>query len=214
MDAFLPLVMTASTPKATNIVWHEASVDRAARADKRGHRSAILWFTGLSGSGKSTLANAVNAALFERGIATYVLDGDNVRHGLCKDLGFSDADREENIRRIGEVAKLFLDAGVIVLTAFVSPFQADRDKARDLVEEGDFFEIFCAADLDVCESRDPKGLYAKARSGAIKEFTGISSPYEAPDTPELKIDTGAQELVESVEVVIKALQDKGVIPAA
>ena len=206
--------MTASTPKATNIVWHEASVDRAARADKRGHRSAILWFTGLSGSGKSTLANAVNAALFERGLTTYVLDGDNVRHGLCKDLGFSDADREENIRRIGEVAKLFLDAGVIVLTAFVSPFRADRDKARDLVEEGDFFEIFCAADLDVCESRDPKGLYAKARSGVIKEFTGISSPYEAPDAPELKIDTGAQELAESVEVVIKALQDKGVIPTA
>ena len=214
MTAFLPFVMTASTPKATNIVWHEASVDRAARADKRGHRSAILWFTGLSGSGKSTLANAVNAALFERGLATYVLDGDNVRHGLCKDLGFSDADRQENIRRIGEVAKLFLDAGVIVLTAFVSPFRADRDKARDLVEAGDFFEIFCAADLDVCESRDPKGLYAKARSGAIKEFTGISSPYEAPDTPELKIDTGAQELAQSVEVVIKALQDKGVIPAA
>ena len=214
MAASLPFVMTASTPKATNIVWHEASVDRAARADKRGHRSAILWFTGLSGSGKSTLANAVNAALFERGLATYVLDGDNVRHGLCKDLGFSDADREENIRRIGEVAKLFLDAGVIVLTAFVSPFRADRDKARDLVEAGDFFEIFCAADLDVCESRDPKGLYAKARSGAIKEFTGISSPYEAPDTPELKIDTGAQELAQSVEVVIKALQDKGVIPAA
>jgi adenylylsulfate kinase len=214
MDAFLPLVMSASTPKATNIVWHEASVDRAARADKRGHRSAILWFTGLSGSGKSTLANAVNAALFERGLGTYVLDGDNVRHGLCKDLGFSDADREENIRRIGEVAKLFLDAGVIVLTAFVSPFRADRDKARDLVEVGDFFEIFCAADLDVCESRDPKGLYAKARSGAIKEFTGISSPYEAPNTPELKIDTGAQDLAESVNVVIKALQDKGVIPAA
>ena len=214
MNAFLPLVMTASTPKATNIVWHEASVDRAARADKRGHRSAILWFTGLSGSGKSTLANAVNAALFERGLGTYVLDGDNVRYGLCKDLGFSDADREENIRRIGEVAKLFLDAGVIVLTAFVSPFRADRDKARDLVEAGDFFEIFCAADLDVCESRDPKGLYAKARSGAIKEFTGISSPYEAPNTPELKIDTGAQDLAESVNVVIKALQDKGVIPAA
>jgi len=206
--------MTASTPKATNIVWHEASVDRAARADKRGHRSAILWFTGLSGSGKSTLANAVNAALFERGLGTYVLDGDNVRHGLCKDLGFSDADREENIRRIGEVAKLFLDAGVIVLTAFVSPFRADRDKARDLVEAGEFFEIFCAADLDVCESRDPKGLYAKARSGAIKEFTGISSPYEAPDTPELKIDTGAQDLAESVNLVIKALQNKGVIPAA
>ena len=214
MVALLALVMTASTPKATNIVWHEASVDRADRADKRGHCSAILLFTGLSGSGKSTLANAVNAALFERGLSTYVLDGDNVRHGLCKDLGFSDADREENIRRIGEVAKLFLDAGVIVLTAFVSPFRADRDKARDLVEAGDFFEIFCAADLDVCESRDPKGLYAKARSGAIKEFTGISSPYEAPNTPELKIDTGAQDLAESVNVVIKALQDKEVIPAA
>ena len=204
--------MTAATPKATNIVWHEASVDRAARAEKRGHRSAILWFTGLSGSGKSTLANAVNAALFERGLATYVLDGDNVRHGLCKDLGFSDADREENIRRIGEVAKLFLDAGVIVLTAFVSPFRADRDKARELVEQGDFLEIFCAADLDVCESRDPKGLYAKARSGAIKEFTGISSPYEAPESPELKIDTGSQELTESVQVVLKALEAQGVIP--
>ena len=209
-----PVVMTAATPKATNIVWHEASVDRAARAEKRGHRSAILWFTGLSGSGNSTLANAVNAALFERGLATYVLDGDNVRHGLCKDLGFSDADREENIRRIGEVAKLFLDAGVIVLTAFVSPFRADRDKARELVETGDFLEIFCAADLDVCESRDPKGLYAKARSGAIKEFTGISSPYEAPESPELKIDTGSQELSESVQVVLKALEEQGVIPTA
>ena len=150
---------------STNIAWHEASVDRAERARARGHRSAILWFTGLSGSGKSTLANAVNAALFKRGLATYVLDGDNIRHGLCKDLGFSDADREENIRRIGEVAKLFLDSGVIVLTAFVSPFRTDRDKARALVEDGDFLEIHCDAALDVCESRDPKGLYAKARAG-------------------------------------------------
>ena len=199
---------------STNIAWHQASVDRAARAEQRGHRSAILWFTGLSGSGKSTLANAVNAALFQRGLATYVLDGDNVRHGLCKDLGFSDADREENIRRIGEVAKLFLDSGVIVLTAFVSPFRADRDKARALVDEGDFIEIHCAADLEVCESRDPKGLYAKARAGQIKEFTGISSPYEAPEAAELKIDTGSQELAESVELVIKALQERGVIPAA
>ena len=202
---------------STNIAWHQASVDRTARAEQRGHRgrrSAILWFTGLSGSGKSTLANAVNAALFTRGLATYVLDGDNVRHGLCKDLGFSDADREENIRRIGEVAKLFLDSGVIVLTAFVSPFRADRDKARELVEDGDFLEIHCAADLDVCESRDPKGLYAKARAGQIKEFTGISSPYEAPEAPELKIDTGSQELAESVEVVLKALEQRGVIPSA
>ncbi|MFS6819650.1 adenylyl-sulfate kinase [Synechococcus lacustris Tous-12m] len=194
---------------ATNIVWHEASVDRSARAQQRGHRSAILWFTGLSGSGKSSLANAVNAVLFERGLATYVLDGDNVRHGLCNDLGFSDADREENIRRIGEVAKLFLDAGVITLTAFVSPFQADRDRARALVAEGDFIEIYCAAELEVCEGRDPKGLYAKARAGVIKDFTGISSPYEQPEAPELTIDTGRQSLQESVSQVIEYLVDKG-----
>ena len=205
--------MTAATPKASNIDWHEASVDRSARAEQRGHRSAILWFTGLSGSGKSTLANAVNAALFEQGLATYVLDGDNVRHGLCKDLGFSDADREENIRRIGEVAKLFLDAGVIVLTAFVSPFRADRDKARALVENGDFIEIFCSADLSVCEQRDTKGLYAKARAGEIKEFTGISSPYEAPERPELSVDTGASDLEACVNQVVRALIDQGIIPS-
>lgn len=198
---------------STNIAWHHASVDRAARADQRGHRSAILWFTGLSGAGKSTLANAVNQALFERGLATYVLDGDNVRHGLCKDLGFSDADREENIRRIGEVAKLFLDSGVIVLTAFVSPFRADRDKARALVDDGDFIEVFCSADLGVCEERDTKGLYAKARAGEIKEFTGISSPYEAPESPELSVDTGAAALEACVEQVVNALIERGVIPA-
>jgi len=198
---------------STNIAWHHASVDRDARAEQRGHRSAILWFTGLSGAGKSTLANAVNQALFERGLATYVLDGDNVRHGLCKDLGFSDADREENIRRIGEVAKLFLDSGVIVLTAFVSPFRADRDKARALVEDGDFLEIFCSADLSVCEERDTKGLYAKARAGEIKEFTGISSPYEAPENPELSVDTGAGDLESCVNQVVDALVSRGLIPA-
>ncbi|MDA0965263.1 MAG: adenylyl-sulfate kinase [Cyanobacteria bacterium] len=197
---------------STNIAWHHASVDRAARAEQRGHRSAILWFTGLSGSGKSTLANAVNQALFERGLACYVLDGDNIRHGLCKDLGFSDADREENIRRIGEVSKLFLDAGVVVLTAFVSPFKADRDRARSLVENGDFVEIHCAADLSVCEERDTKGLYAKARAGEIKEFTGISSPYEAPEKPELRVDTGSQSLEACVELVINHLREAGVIP--
>ena len=197
---------------STNIAWHHASVDRAARAEQRGHRSAILWFTGLSGSGKSTLANAVNQALFERGLASYVLDGDNIRHGLCKDLGFSDADREENIRRIGEVSKLFLDAGVVVLTAFVSPFKADRDRARSLVENGDFVEIHCAADLSVCEERDTKGLYAKARAGEIKEFTGISSPYEAPEKPELRVDTGSQSLEACVELVINHLREAGVIP--
>jgi|TARA_B100002051_G_scaffold241981_1_gene246867 adenylylsulfate kinase len=199
---------------ATNIVWHEASVDREARSRQRGHRSVILWFTGLSGSGKSTLANAVNAVLFERGLATYVLDGDNIRHGLCNDLGFSDADREENIRRIGEVAKLFVDAGVITLTAFVSPFRADRDKARDLVAHGDFIEVYCAADLAVCEDRDPKGLYAKARAGVIKEFTGISSPYEAPEAPELQVDTGSQSIEESVASVLSLLEEKGVLKAA
>ena len=205
--------MSSASPKATNIVWHQASVDRDARAEQRGHRSAILWFTGLSGAGKSTLANAVNQALFERGLATYVLDGDNVRHGLCRDLGFSDADREENIRRIGEVAKLFLDSGVIVLTAFVSPFRADRDKARALVGEGDFLEIFCSADLSVCEERDTKGLYAKARAGDIKEFTGISSPYEAPEHPELSVDTGSGELETCVNEVVSALESRGIIPA-
>ena len=199
---------------ATNIVWHHSSITRVDRAQQRGHRSAILWFTGLSGAGKSTLANAVNAALFERGLACYVLDGDNVRHGLCKDLGFSDADREENIRRIGEVAKLFLDAGVVVLTAFVSPFKADRQRARDLVEAGDFIEIHCAADLAVCEERDTKGLYAKARAGEIKEFTGISSPYEAPEAPELRVDTGSQSLEQSVEQVLSHLATQGVIPPA
>ncbi|MEC9453017.1 MAG: adenylyl-sulfate kinase [Cyanobacteriota bacterium] len=202
-----------TNPKGTNIVWHEASVDRQSRAQQRGHRSAILWFTGLSGSGKSTLANAVNAALFEQGLATYVLDGDNIRHSLCKDLGFSDSDREENIRRIGEVAKLFLDAGVIVLTAFVSPFRADRDKARKLVDVDDFIEIHCAADLSICEERDTKGLYAKARAGEIKDFTGISSPYEDPASPELNINTGEQNLETCVEIVLKTLLDRKVIPA-
>jgi len=204
----------ASTPAATNIVWHHSTVTRAARAHQRGHRSAIRWFTGLSGAGKSTLANAVNSALFEQGLACYVLDGDNIRHGLCTDLGFSDADREENIRRIGEVAKLFLDAGVVVLTAFVSPFRADRDKARALVEAGDFVEIHCAADLGVCEERDTKGLYAKARAGTIKDFTGISSPYEAPEQPELRVDTGSQSLDDCVAQVVAYLIQETIIPEA
>ena len=182
---------------STNIAWHHTTVDRAARAEQQGHRSAILWFTGLSGSGKSTLANAVNSALFER--------------GLCKDLGFSYAAREENIRRIGEVSKLFLDAGVVVLTAFVSPFKADRDKARALVDAGDFIEIHCAADLGTCEQRDTKGLYAKARAGEIKEFTGISSPYEAPENPELQVHTGSQNLEESVATVVAYLEAQGII---
>ena len=205
----------AAPPASANIVWHQATVSRADRAQQRGHRSAILWFTGLSGAGKSTLANAVNAALFEKGLNCYVLDGDNIRHGLCKDLGFSDAAREENIRRIGEVSKLFLDAGVVVLTAFVSPFKADRERARALVDAGDFIEIHCAANLEVCEQRDTKGLYAKARAGEIQEFTGISSPYEAPEAPELRLDTGSQSLGDSVAQVIGYLEAQGLIsPAA
>ena len=199
------------SPKAQNIVWHESSVDREARSKQRGHHSAILWFTGLSGSGKSTLANAVNVALFKNGYSTYVLDGDNIRHGLCKDLGFSDNDREENIRRIGEVSKLFLDAGIIVLTAFVSPFRIDRENARSLVKDQDFIEIYCAADLTICEKRDTKGLYKKARKGDIKDFTGISSPYEKPQSPELQIDTGVMDIDKCVNVVINFLIDKNII---
>ncbi|MCU0529048.1 MAG: adenylyl-sulfate kinase [Cyanobium sp. Prado107] len=203
-----------SQGNSTNIVWHHSTVTREARAHQHGHRSAILWFTGLSGAGKSTLANAVNSALFEQGMACYVLDGDNIRHGLCNDLGFSDADREENIRRIGEVAKLFVDAGVVVLTAFVSPFRSDRDKVRALVPAGDFIEIFCDAGLEVCEQRDTKGLYARARAGEIKEFTGISSPYEAPVTPELRVETGTRSLENCVSEVLGLLETKGIIPQA
>ncbi len=202
-----------SSPKASNIVWHEASVNRENRAKRRGHRSAVLWFTGLSGSGKSTLANAVNSALFQQGVETYVLDGDNIRHGLCKDLGFSAQDRQENIRRIGEVSKLFLDAGIVVLTAFVSPFREDRNTARELVNERDFLEIFCAANLDICEKRDTKGLYAKARSGQIKDFTGISSPYEEPLNPDLKIETGNTDINKCVEIILSKLIELDIIPS-
>ncbi len=198
--------------KDKNLTWHQASINREDITRQRGHKSAILWFTGLSGSGKSTLANAVNSKLFKNGISSYVLDGDNIRHGLCKDLGFSDEDRAENIRRIGEVAKLFLDSGVIILTAFVSPFRSDRDRARKLVKTEDFIEIHCAADLQQCEARDPKGLYAKARAGEIKEFTGISSPYEEPISPEIKVETGIQKLDDCVEGVIQKLIELHVIP--
>lgn len=197
--------------KATNIHWHAASIHREQREALNGHKSAILWFTGLSGAGKSTLAHAVEAKLHDLKCATYVLDGDNIRHGLCKDLGFSDADRQENIRRIGEVAKLFVDGGVVALTAFISPFRSDRDSVRALVDEGDFIEIYCYAPLDVCEERDPKGLYKKARAGEIPEFTGISSPYEEPLSPEIKVDTASQSLDESVEQVIRVLRERNII---
>ncbi|MES9888016.1 MAG: adenylyl-sulfate kinase [Candidatus Sedimenticola sp. 20ELBAFRAG] len=198
---------------AENVVWHEPTVTRTRRAEKNGHKSVILWFTGLSGAGKSTIAHAVEESLYQLGCDTYVLDGDNVRHGLCGDLGFSDQDRNENIRRIGEMAKLFLDAGVITLSAFISPFSADRQRARDLVESGDFLEIYCYCPLEVCETRDPKGLYKKARAGLIKGYTGISSPYEEPGSPELKVDTSTMTIDECVSAVIGMLMERGVISA-
>jgi len=196
---------------ATNIHWHAGQVNRDSRRKLNGHKSAILWFTGLSGAGKSTLANAVEERLFQMDCRTYVLDGDNVRHGLCKDLGFSDEDRTENIRRIGEVSKLFVDAGLLALTAFISPFRADRDIVRGLVDEGDFVEVYVKCDLAVCEERDVKGLYKKARAGEIPAFTGISSPYEEPLNAEIVVDTGAQSLEKCVEQVVAALQERGII---
>lgn len=189
-----------------NTVWHEHTVTKAEREVLNNHKGAIIWFTGLSGSGKSTLANALEDRLNKMGKRTYVLDGDNVRNGLNKDLGFSDEDRVENIRRIGEVSKLMLDAGIIVMTAFISPFKDDRNIVRNLVDAGDFFEIFCDAELDICEERDPKGLYKKARAGEIPEFTGISSPYEAPDNPELVINTGTTEIPACVDSLVAMLE--------
>jgi len=197
--------------KATNITWHDADVQQEDRERLNGHKAVTLWFTGLSGSGKSTLAHAVENALFDRQCRTYVLDGDNVRHGLNKDLGFSPEDREENIRRIGEVAKLFTQAGVINLTAFISPYRADREQARNIAEEGTFFEIYVKCALDVCEERDPKGLYKKARAGDIPEFTGISAPYEEPVNPEIVVDTGEQSVEECTAEILNALADGGVI---
>lgn len=201
------------TPRSSNTVWHHATVTRLRREHKNGHKSVILWFTGLSGAGKSTLAHAVEERLHQMGCSTFVLDGDNVRHGLCGDLGFSDQDRQENIRRVGEVAKLMLEAGTITLTAFISPFRAERALARKLVPHGDFLEIFCSCELDVCERRDVKGLYQKARQGQISHFTGISSPYEVPDNPELRIDTGKLTLAESVDQVLALLVGRNIIPA-
>jgi adenylylsulfate kinase len=199
---------------SSNVVWHEASVHRAERERLNGHRSTILWFTGLSGAGKSTLAHAVEERLHQARARTYVLDGDNVRHGLCGDLGFSAADRSENIRRIGEMAKLFVDAGIIVLTAFISPFRSDRDRVRALVPPGDFLEIHCRCSVDVCESRDVKGLYQKARAGIVKDFTGISSPYEEPLAAELVVDTAALDLEQCVELVLNLLRERGILAIA
>ena len=197
--------------KSTNVVWHEQSLTKKNRREQNGHNSFVVWFTGLSGSGKSTLANAVAARLFNDKVRNYVLDGDNIRHGLNKDLGFSEEDRTENIRRIGEVAKLFVDSGQVVLTAFNSPFQADRKIVRDLLEEKEFIEVYVKCPIDTCEQRDPKGLYVKARQGLIKDFTGINSPYEEPVNPELVIDTHSFSIEENVEQVIQYLKQIEVI---
>lgn len=203
----------ADTQKATNIVWHQGSVTREDLAKQQNHQSCLLWFTGLSGSGKSTVANAVAGALYERGCHPYVLDGDNVRHGLNKDLTFTEEDRVENIRRIGEVARLFVDAGVITLAAFISPFREDRARVREITGDA-FIEVYVQCDLDVCESRDPKGLYQKARAGEIPHFTGISSPYEEPENPEITVSTSSETLEVSAARVIAYLEEKGLIPTA
>lgn len=198
-----------------NIVWHAPEVTRDMRSELNGHRGATLWFTGLSGAGKSTVANAVAAALHARGVRTYVLDGDNVRHGLNRGLSFSAEDRTENIRRIAEVARLFTDAGIVNLTAFISPYREDRARARAVQPAaGDFLEVYIQADLAVCEARDPKGLYRKARAGEIKGFTGIDDPYEAPESPEITVNTGTQSIEECTEHVLAELERRGIIPAA
>jgi adenylylsulfate kinase len=194
------------TTNSTNVVWHHATVTRERREAQNGHKSCVLWFTGLSGAGKSTLAHAVEEQLHQLGCRTFVLDGDNVRHGLSSNLGFSQDDRRENIRRIGEAAKLMMEAGVIAMTAFISPFRADREAVRNLMPHGDFFEVYCKAALETCEARDVKGLYKKARAGEIKNYTGIDSPYEIPERPDLVVDTEALSIEDSVEAVLGLLK--------
>lgn len=202
--------LNAAALPSANVVWHNATVTRQRRENHNAHRGAVLWFTGLSASGKSTLAHAVEEVLHTSGCQTFVLDGDNVRHGLCRDLGFSLDDRAENLRRIGEVAMLFLEAGTIVLAAFISPLRTEREKVRKLIPHGDFLEIYCHAPLDICEQRDPKGMYVRARKGEIKEFTGISSPYEVPLNPDLTVNTGDIPLDECVSRVLALLRERNI----
>ncbi|MCT8345168.1 MULTISPECIES: adenylyl-sulfate kinase [Photorhabdus] len=193
-----------------NVVWHPHQLTRVQREIENGHPALVIWFTGLSGSGKSTVAGALEQALFQRGIKTYLLDGDNLRHGLCSDLGFSEQDRQENIRRVGEVASLMVDAGLVVLTAFISPHKAERKKVRELLEPGQFIEVFVDTPLEICESRDPKGLYKKARAGEIRHFTGIDSVYEVPDNPEIYLP-GQQSVEISVAQLLVELEKSGII---
>ncbi|MFS0647222.1 adenylyl-sulfate kinase [Siminovitchia sp. 179-K 8D1 HS] len=198
-----------STP--ANLVWHESLVSKKERQQRNNHQSAVLWFTGLSGSGKSSLSALLEKELFRLGVHTYRLDGDNIRHGLNSNLGFSPGDRTENIRRIGEVAKLMVDAGLITMTAFISPYRQDRDQVRSILEENEFIEIYVKCSLEECEKRDPKGLYKKARAGKIKGFTGIDAPYEEPVAPEITINTEMLSLEEAVQLIIKYLKDKNYI---
>jgi adenylylsulfate kinase len=200
-------------PKADNLTWHIGEVDKDARSAAHGHRGAVLWFTGLSGSGKSTIGHRVERMLIDRGAFAYVLDGDNVRHGLNSDLGFAPEDRVENIRRIGEVSKLFADAGALVVSAFISPYRKDRDRIRSLVPEGEFVEVFVDTPLEICEARDPKGLYKKARAGEIKNFTGLDAPYEAPENPEVHLETADLSVDEAAAQVIRYLEDKKILGA-
>lgn len=196
---------------SNNITWHQMTVTKKNRHDLNGHKSCVLWFTGLSGSGKSTLANAVDYALFQQNCRTYVLDGDNIRHGLNRDLSFEEKDRKENIRRIGEVAKLFVDSGIIVSSAFISPFRDDRQLVRNMFDTNEFIEVFVDCPIQICENRDPKGLYKKARSGMIPGFTGIDSPYEKPDRPEILIDTNQMTTEQSVQKIMDYLNEKQIL---
>ncbi|AEH32221.1 adenylyl-sulfate kinase [Vibrio anguillarum] len=197
--------------KDENVVWHQHTVDKSFRANLKQQQPAVLWFTGLSGAGKSTIAGALEQRLAQLGYHTYLLDGDNVRHGLCSDLGFSEQDRRENIRRIGELAKLMADAGLIVLSAFISPHRAERQLVRDMLPQGEFIEVFVNTKLDVCEQRDPKGLYKKARAGEISNFTGIDSEYESPQSPEIDLAAGEKSIDELVEICLTALQVRAII---
>ncbi len=203
-----PLNMSQASP---NVIWHHATVTRERREKLHEHRGVVLWFTGLPSSGKSTIAHATEERLHQMRCRTFVLDGDNVRHGLCGDLGFSESDRAENIRRVGELTKLFVEAGTIVLTAFVSPFRRDRERARGLLLHGDFLEIYCHCPIEICEERDSKGHYQRAREGKIKDFTGVSAPYEEPADPELVLHTARLSIEESVEKVLMLLRNRGIV---
>ncbi|QDT44549.1 putative adenylyl-sulfate kinase [Gimesia alba] len=200
--------------KATNVTWHDHHVSKEQRCKQNGHKGAVLWFTGLSGSGKSTIANTVDHKLFEMGKHTFVLDGDNIRMGLNKNLGFSPEDRTENIRRIGEVSKLYNDAGILVMTAFISPYREDRDQVREILGDGEFIEVYVKASLETCEERDPKGLYKKARAGEIKGFTGIDAPYEEPEKAELVLDSDGKGIDDLADEVVAYLESNGYLTYA